>query len=87
MVGCRLFKIPARSPDLNPIENVFHLIGKNLRQDASKNDIQKENFEQFCLRAKIICLSFPSDIIDRTIESMPKRIAMVLKSKGHRTKY
>ena len=30
-VGCRLFKMPARSLDLNPIENVFHLIGKKLR--------------------------------------------------------
>ena len=25
-VGCRLFKIPARSPDLNPIENAFNNI-------------------------------------------------------------
>ena len=25
-VGCRLFKIPRRSPDLNPIENMFYLI-------------------------------------------------------------
>ena len=30
-VGCRLFKIPARSPELNLIENVFHLIGKRLK--------------------------------------------------------
>ena len=33
-VGCRLFKIPARSPVLNPMENVFHLICKKLREDA-----------------------------------------------------
>ena len=25
-IGCKIFSIPARSPDLNPIENVFNLI-------------------------------------------------------------
>ena len=27
-----LFNIPPRSPDLNPIENMFHLIGKQLKK-------------------------------------------------------
>ena len=31
-IGCRLFTIPPRSPDLNPIENIFHLIGKVLKK-------------------------------------------------------
>ena len=26
--GCELFCIPARSPDLNPIENMFHIVKK-----------------------------------------------------------
>ena len=25
-IGCKIFSIPARSPDLNPIENFFHLV-------------------------------------------------------------
>ena len=25
-IGAKLFSIPPRSPDLNPIENVFHLV-------------------------------------------------------------
>ena len=25
-IGCKIFSIPARSPDLNPIENIFHLL-------------------------------------------------------------
>ena len=86
-VGCRLFKIPARSPDLNPIENIFHLIGKRLREQALKNRIERETFQQFVNRAVHMCLTFPSDIIDKTIESMPKRIDMVIKNKGGRTKY
>ena len=31
-IECELHQIPARSPDLNPIENVFHLIKKSLRK-------------------------------------------------------
>lgn len=86
-IGCRLFHIPARSPDLNPIENVFHNIGKILRQDALTNRIEKETFKQFAERAQRICLSYSSDIIDKTIESMPRRINMVIQNKGQRTKY
>ena len=86
-VGCRLFRIPPRSPDLNPIENVFHNIGKSIREDAMTNRIEKETFQQFVDRVKRLCLSYSPEIIDRTIESMPKRIDMVIKSKGQRTKY
>lgn len=86
-IGCRLFHIPARSPDLNPIENVFHNIGKKLREDALTKRIEQETFQQFADRARRICLSYPSEVIDKTIESMPKRIDMVIKSKGQRTKY
>ena len=25
-IGCKIFNIPARSPDINPIENIFHLV-------------------------------------------------------------
>ena len=31
-VGCRLFKIPPRSPDLNPIENAFNNIRNAIRR-------------------------------------------------------
>ena len=80
-VSCRLFKIPPRSPDLNPIENMFHLIGKQLK------NLEHETYEKFCKRAKKTVLNFPLDIINRTIESMPKRIDQVIKMKGQRTKY
>lgn len=86
-VGARQFSIPARSPDLNPIENVFHNIKNLLRDDALNKKIYSENYEQFCQRIKRTMLNFPSDIIDRTIDSMPKRIDMVIKRKGQRTKY
>lgn len=86
-VPCRLFKIPPRSPDLNPIENVFHLVGQTLRKDAQKKDITKETFEMFSERVKRTLLNFPSALIDSTIESMDRRLDAVIKNKGLRTKY
>ena len=86
-IGCRLFKIPPRSPDLNPIENVFHLIGKQLKKDALENNLQRESYAQYCDRVKRSVLAFPAHVIDKTIESMPRRIAQIIKVKGQRTKY
>ena len=84
-VGCRLFKIPARSPDLNPIENGFHLIGKKLREDAVSRNLTKETFRQFSKRIIHTVLTFPTNVIDKTIESMPSRIDNAIKCQGQRT--
>ena len=37
----------SNSPDLNPIENVFHLIGKKLREDVEIRNLTKKIFMQF----------------------------------------
>ena len=42
-----LLKIPAGSPDLNPIENVFHIVTNSLREEAIKKCIEAESFLQF----------------------------------------
>ena len=86
-VGIELFKIPARSPDLNPIENIFHLVSKQLRQDAKEKKISKETYPEFVERCKQTLLSFPSEVVDKTINSMPKQIDAIIKTKGARTKY
>lgn len=86
-IGCKLFKIPARSPDLNPIENIFHLVGKKIRQDALDQNIQHENFEEFSKRVKNTIKKFPIKLINKTIRSMNKRIDLVIKCRGERTKY
>ena len=86
-IGCRLFKIPPRSPDLNPIENAFHNIRKRLAQESIDQNIVKESYSQFCQRVRRTILNYDKDVIDRTIESMPKRINLVIKNKGIRTKY
>ena len=35
----QLLAIPPRSPDINPIENVFHLIGQDLSRQAGEQNI------------------------------------------------
>lgn len=86
-LGAHLFCIPARSPDLNPIENFFHLVGKELRKEAIDKQITHETKEEFAVRVKNILLNFPKDKIDKIILSMDKRIEAVIANRGQRTKY
>ena len=86
-LGAHLFCIPARSPDLNPIENFFHLAGKALRQEAITKQITSETKEEFAARVKGVLLNFPKETIDNIISSMDKRIEAIIKNRGQRTKY
>ena len=79
--NAKLFSIPPRSPDINPIENVFNLVKRQLQTDARDNKITKETFEEFSKRCKDTLTNFPMDIIDRTIASMDKRMTMIIRAK------
>ena len=46
-IGCTIFQIYARSPDLNPIENMFQFVRKKLGKDTIDRDITKETFQEF----------------------------------------
>jgi len=41
-LGCTMFSITARSPDLNPIENMFHIVRRQLKDDTLEKKIQKD---------------------------------------------
>lgn len=84
-VKAEIFAIPPRSPDLNPIENVFHLVNKKLRQSAKT--IARESREEFVERIRRALHSIPMQTIDKTISSMDKRIHLVIKARGERIKY
>lgn len=86
-LGCQMFSIPARSPDLNPIENIFHLVRQELANDALVQEIYKENYEDFCKRVANTISNFSVEVIDRTIDSMKDRLRRVIQTKGERTKY
>ena len=82
-----LHKIPPRSPDLNPIENIFHVLRHLLDDEAESCNITHETFDQFKGRVLRTLESIDIKLIDKTIESMSKRIDAVLASKGGRSKY
>jgi hypothetical protein len=86
-VGAKVFKIPARSPDLNPIENFFNTVTMKLNNDAIEKQITRESIHEFSLRVKETMQSFSSDEIDKIIDSMGKRIISVIKRRGQRSKY
>ena len=86
-IGARKFSIPPRSPDINPIEIIFHQVKRKLNSDALEKHREHENFENFSKRVKKTVEDFPKDVIDKTIESMNKRIGLIIKCKGQRTKY
>jgi transposase len=79
----QLFDHPSLSPDLNPIENVWGYLARqvyiNGKQYFSKNELITSIKEEW---AKI-----PQNIIENCVKSMPKRCVEVVVKKGAKTKY
>ena len=86
-IDAKIFRIPPRSPDLNPAENFFHLVKRKLKKQAIEQQITKETFKKFKTRVKNLMENFPAEKIDHIIDSMDKRIDLILKCKGRRIKY
>ena len=86
-MGYEVISIPARSPDLNPVENIFNLVRRDLRKQAIDQKICNESYDAFCTRVRQTLQRFPVDIINKTIETMAKRLRQVIASQGYRTKY
>ena len=85
--GYKVFKIPARSPDLNPIENVFDNVRRKKASDALRKDITYEDLQTFTARVERTIKGYSQKVIDRTIESMPKPLKLIEKSNGKRIRY
>ena len=54
--------IPPRSPDLNPIENVFHVVRRQMCVHMKENRI--ESWNEFVTRMKQNIYSTPKDYIN-----------------------
>ena len=86
-IECTRHKIPARSPDLNPIENIFHVVKKQLEEEAINLRLTKESFQNFHDRVCRCLDNLSVDLVDRTLETMSNRITAIVSKKGIRSKY
>ena len=82
-----LLRIPARSPYLNPIENIFNVVKDTSEKEAIERNITKETFEEFKTKVLRTLGDVDPAIIDRAIDSMPTRIKLIIQGNGYRTKY
>lgn len=79
--------IPARSPDINPIENVFNIVKREMEKDAVVKNIDRESFKEFVPRAQRVIENTSVKTIDNIISSMHRRMDGIIKSKGYRLRY
>ena len=86
-IGAELFTIPARSPDVNVIENFFHILSSTLQEEALNKVITKETYEEFSERVKNAILNISPTYINHTIASLNKRMVQIIDRKGMRIKY
>jgi transposase len=74
---------PAKSPDLNPIENMWGMLARAVyaqgRQFQTRNDL--------IVTIKRSWDKIGQDLINSLLESMPKRCVSVLELRGMKTKY
>jgi hypothetical protein len=74
---------PPQSPDLNPIEHLWHHIKKQLKKYTEPPKGVHELWERVVEEWEDI----EAEVCQRLIESMPRRINGVIKAKGGHTKY
>ena len=78
-----VLKWPALSPDLTPIEHLWHHLKKKLGEYEEPANSVTELWE----RVQEEWDKIPKEEYQKLIESMPKRLAAVVRTKGGYTKY
>lgn len=73
---------PSQSPDLNPIENLWEILNRRIRNN-NKYSTKNELFSALMQAWREI----PQDTIQNLLESMPRRCAAIIQNNGYATKY
>ncbi len=79
--GVTVLDWPANSPDLNPIENIWSIIKRKMR------DTRPNNADDLKTAIKATCVSITPEQCHKLIASMPRCIDAVIYAKGGPTKY
>lgn len=79
----KTIKFPAKSPDLNPIENIWAILKRRLYQPENPAADTDELWD----RIKVEWKKITPDLCHKLVESMPRRLNAVIKRKGRPIKY
>jgi transposase len=74
---------PSSSPDLNPIENLWHILRMNVR----KRRVQPRNKQALIEALQEEWEKLDIEMVNYYCDSMPRRLQAVIKAKGGSTKY
>jgi transposase len=81
--GITVLKWPGQSPDLNPIEHLWGHVKKQLQEYSEP----AHSVQQLWERVEREWEKIPKEVCQNLIESMPRRLAAVIRAKGGYTKY
>jgi hypothetical protein len=81
--GIKVLDWPAQSPDLNPIEHLWSILKFHLAAYPTP----PPSIEELWKRVEAEWEKIPKEECLKLINSMPRRVAAVLKVKGGYTKY
>ena len=74
---------PSQSPDMNPIENLWGILDRNLR----KKKIKPSTKPELLALLRQTWQEIPQDDIRQLINAMPRRVLALKTAKGMSTKY
>ena len=81
--GINKFPWPSQSPDMNPIENFWGILDRNLRKKKRKRSSKPE----LLALLRQTWQEIPQDDICQLINAMPRRVLALKTAKGMSTKY
>ena len=82
-IGLDVMEWPAQSPDLNPIDQFWNHLKKQLRERKKIYATKEELWDALQEELDVV----NKDLCRKLIASMPERVQAVIKAKGGYTKY